>query len=250
MGKSKNRILRLKCFTVRDDQCAMKVGTDALVLGAWAQLPPAGRPVLDIGTGCGILALMAAQRAPDSQIVAVEVDPAAAAQAAENVRTSPWASQIAVHQRDFLEFVQLGPYRSVFGAIWVNPPYFREKPTSPDPARTRARHESALPLVDWLPACTKVLGEEGSLSVVWPVERERELVEVADSAGFVLTRRLYIRGRSERPVIRLAATFIQGQGPAHPTTEEVTVETGLREDGTPRRGEAYTALLEPFVLEV
>jgi hypothetical protein len=95
-----------------------------------------------------------------------------------------------------------------------------------------------------------VFGEEGSLSVVWPVERERELVEVADSAGFVLTRRLYIRGRSERPVIRLAATFIQGQGPAHPTTEEVTVETGLREDGTPRRGEAYTALLEPFVLEV
>jgi len=228
----------------------MKVGTDALVLGAWAQLPPAGRPVLDIGTGCGILALMAAQRAPDSQIVAVEVDPAAAAQATENFLASPWASRIAVHKKDFLEFVQHEDYRGAFGAIWVNPPYFREKPPSPDPARARARHESALPLVAWLPACTKVLGEEGSLSVVWPVEREQELVNVADAAGFVLTRRLYLRGRSERPIIRIAATFIQGQGPASPSTEEVTIETELCENGMPQHGDAYKTLLAPFVLEV
>lgn len=250
MGKSKNRELRLKCFTVRDDRCAMKVGTDALVLGAWAQLPPTGMPVLDIGTGCGILALLAAQRAPDSSVVAIEVDEEAAKQARRNAALSPWPSRISVQHVDFFDFVRLEAFRNHFGAIWVNPPYFREKPTSPDPARTRARHESALPLVDWLPACTRVLGKEGSLSVVWPVDREQELIDVADSAGLSLCRRLYIRGRFDRPVIRLAATFIQGFGPATPTTEEITVETGLRENGMPLRSEAYKALLAPFVLQV
>ena len=247
MGKSKNRILRLKQFSVRDDRCAMKVGTDALILGAWAELPAPGLPMLDVGTGSGILALMAAQRSLEGPIIAVELDSEAAAQARENVGASPFASRIRVEEVDFLQFAQNSPWAGRCGAVWLNPPYFRDKPASPDPARTRARHESALPLVDWFPACARLLTATGSVSVVWPIEREEELIHVASGSGFSAVRLLAIRGRSDGPVIRLAAVFSRNPiGDVH--RNELSIEERERTDGPPLRSAAYLNLLEPFVL--
>ena len=247
MGKSKNRLLRLKHFDVRDDRCAMKVGTDALILGAWAELPPAGGRLLDVGTGSGILALMAAQRASSASIIAIELDPDAAQQARENADASPFSARLAVVEEDFLAYAA-GQNAGTFDAVWLNPPYFRDKPASPDPARTRARHESSLPLKAWFPACARLLSEAGSLSVVWPKERETELLAAAAHAGFAPHRLLYLRGHANGPIIRLAAVLTRRSNPPC-SVSEVSLETEIRKDGPPRRSAAYLALLADFVLE-
>ena len=248
MGKSQNRELRLKQFSVRDDRCAMKVGTDALVLGAWAALPAEGASVLDVGTGSGILAMMAAQRCPKSEVVAVELDPDAASQARENVAQSPFQARILVVEEDFLQFAVRPELAGTFGAVWANPPYFRDKPASPDPARTRARHESALPLAAWLPACVSLLTATGTVSLVWPIDRELELHHIAREAGFHAVRSLRIHGRSDRPPIRVAVTF--ARTPADAATEEMLcVELGDRAKGFPQRSADYLTLLSPFVLD-
>jgi len=247
MGKSKNRVLRLKQFDVRDDRCAMKVGTDALILGAWATVPAAGERLLDVGTGSGILALMAVQRAPEASVVAVELDPEAAAQARENAAASPFAPRIRVVEEDFLAFAAAQAAAS-FEAVWLNPPYFRDKPASPDPARTRARHESSLPLIRWFPACSRLLSAGGTLSVVWPKERETELFGAAALEGFSPERLLQLRGHSDGDVIRLAAVFSRASA-QRCEVSEISLETALRGDGPPRRSDAYFELLSEFVLE-
>ena len=136
-------------FVVHDDRCAMKVGTDGVLLGAWAQLcadslahqakdcespllstqnPLCAPRVLDVGCGCGLIALMLAQRFPDSRLVALEIEPEAAAQAAENVNQSPFAAQIEVRCGDFLHDDYEGALRKgeLFDAIVSNPPFFEE----------------------------------------------------------------------------------------------------------------------------
>ena len=113
---------RFKQFHVNHDRCAMKVGTDGVLLGAWADVHSA-QQILDLGTGSGLIALMLAQRsAAESQIHAVELDPAAAQQAQENVAASPWAEKVRVYQQDVFTFCQQTPVK--FDLIVANPPYF------------------------------------------------------------------------------------------------------------------------------
>ena len=114
-----NPYFQFKQFTVWHDRCAMKVGTDAVLLGSWIHVENAQR-LLDVGCGCGLIALMAAQRCPEGKIVAIEIDPDAAQQAKENVQSSPWADRIQVIQEDFAKFTD----ENKFDVIFSNPPYF------------------------------------------------------------------------------------------------------------------------------
>lgn len=133
-----NPYFKFKQFTVYHDKCAMKVGTDGVLLGAWCDVAGARR-VLDVGTGTGLIALMIAQRS-EARITALDVDAAAVEQARENCSASPWAERIDVEQADFCS------YRpdALFDCIVSNPPYFVEDVHCPDKQRNMARHTAGL----------------------------------------------------------------------------------------------------------
>ena len=145
MGKSGNRQVQFKQFTVRDERCAMKVGTDALILGAWCEVEEASS-VLDIGSGSAIVALMLAQRAKDAQVVAVELEQSAFGQGCENVEQSPFFGRIQCVHQEIQEFSHDPHWQDSFDVVVSNPPFFHGKPKSPDPSRNMARHDDTLPL--------------------------------------------------------------------------------------------------------
>ena len=136
-------MFRFKQFAVRQDRCPMKVGTDGVLLGAWAEVRPGDRRMLDVGTGTGLIALMLAQRSA-ARITAVDVDAECATQAAENFAASPWADRldavaVAVQRYDPVER---------FDLIVSNPPYYVDSLLSPDEGRNTARHAAGLPPVE------------------------------------------------------------------------------------------------------
>jgi tRNA1Val (adenine37-N6)-methyltransferase len=132
-----NDYFQFKQFRIDQSDCAQKVSTDACLLGATVDLTNATH-ILDLGTGTGLLALMAAQRAPNAKIEAIEIDLAAAAQAATNVAASPWADRIWVHALSLASYAASLP--PSFSHIICNPPFFRRSLAPPDVARATARH--------------------------------------------------------------------------------------------------------------
>ena len=170
-----------KQFVVRQDRCAMKVGTDGVALGAWA--PVAGaRRILDIGTGTGLIALMLAQRTqPDCQIVAVELDAAAAAQAAENIAASPWADRISV-VTGALQQLHSAP----FDLIVSNPPYFPHGQQFVSATRQQARHTSTLDHPSLLEHALRLLAPNGRIALILPVAQARELIWIAEQMDLFL----------------------------------------------------------------
>ena len=152
----------------------MKVGTDGTLLGAWAH---GGRTVLDIGTGTGLIALMMAQRFPQSQVTAIDIDEDAVAQARENVVASPFADRISVVLGDIRNTNHTnGQTLCVnYEAIVVNPPYFIESLECPDDQRTTARHTSSLSYRDLMGAACRLLADDGELSVVIPFDCKARL---------------------------------------------------------------------------
>ena len=133
-----NTGFRFKQFQVNHDRCAMKVGTDGILLGAWADVTQA-KQILDLGCGSGLIALMLAQRSSaESKICAVEIDPAAAQQARENTLASPWKDKIQVYRQDIDSFC--AQVESHFDLIVANPPYFEAGVACRDDERNTARY--------------------------------------------------------------------------------------------------------------
>ena len=153
-----------KRFVVYHDRCAMKVGTDGVLLGAWTDVSQSTR-ILDIGTGTGLIALMLAQRS-DARITAVDIDENAYGQAMDNILLSPWKSRIRVMRQDIREYC---PEQS-FDCIVSNPPYFANSLKSPQKRRNTARHTDSLSFYDLLRSVSELLTPEGAFSVVLPYE--------------------------------------------------------------------------------
>ena len=161
-----NPYFKFKQFTVWHDKCAMKVGTDGVLLGAWASVKDANR-LLDIGTGTGLVALMLAQRSlPDARITALEIDKDACEQAKENVLRSPWSNRITVWQGDFREI----HFEEKFDVIVSNPPYFVNSLVCPDSQRTMARHTHTLTYEELLKGVSLLLATDGTFTMIMPYE--------------------------------------------------------------------------------
>ena len=152
-------------FSIRQDRCAMKVGTDGVLLGAWVPVEGA-KSMLDIGAGTGLISLMLAQRSQEAKVTAVEVDEHAARQAIENAAASPFASQIVVEQQSIQDFSrqQVGP----FDLIVSNPPFFSGGVISEQEGRASVRHTVKLSHQDLLRSVQKLLTEEGSFCLILP----------------------------------------------------------------------------------
>lgn len=171
-----NSYFNFKQFTIWQDQCAMKVTTDGCLFGAWAarmireQNDNPGY-CLDIGTGTGLLSLMVAQQNPGITIEAVEIDAAAATQANNNIKSSPWQNQITVTTGDIreLEFAQQ------FDVIISNPPFYENELKGKDEKKNKAHHDGSLLLTELLAVARRHLKPNGSLYMLAPFKRETEI---------------------------------------------------------------------------
>lgn len=242
-----NQGFRCKQFFIAHDQCAMKVGTDSLLLGAWALLPEhqQAKPCLDIGSGSGLLALMLAQRLQvKSQtrfVCAVEIDASAAEQAAQNVALSPWANQIQVIQGDILTYAQQDHHVARFELVLSNPPYFEQSLKSTDEKRALARHTDSLPLPKLLEVSSRLASPTGSFALVLPVQTAREVVEQAPRFGWYLQRWCEV---SENPRKKVKLALMQF-GREVTAIERTTL---FIRDEASNYSEAYRALLADFYL--
>lgn len=189
-----------KQFSLQQGDCAMKVGTDSVLLGAWASIPAQGN-ILDIGAGTGILSLMAAQRSQHARITGIEIARDAARQAQENVARSPWSARIEIINGDFTLWVD--KTELMFDSILSNPPYFEQSLLSTDPARTTARHTTALRYEQIFDLSRQLLLSHGTLSLVIPVEAYRHVDETAMLYGWGASRLTQIRTTATKAPKRL-----------------------------------------------
>lgn len=210
-------VFRFKQFSLRHDRCAVKVGTDAVLLGAWTDFSMVKR-ILDIGTGCGVLALIAAQNNPNAMIDAVEIDDAAAEQAAENFTASPWPDRLRAHRMD----VRRLKSGELYDLIICNPPYYEGEAPSPDDRRALAKHSGELSFPELIDAVDRLLSPEGRFNVVLPLNREREFTVLAAERSLHIARRCSVRYLASRPPKRVMLELRWG-GIEH-TDEEVVVE--------------------------
>ncbi|MEH8016126.1 methyltransferase [Rheinheimera muenzenbergensis] len=189
-----------KKFYVAHDQCAMKVGTDGLLLGAFAPLPPAGSAILDIGAGSGLISLMLAQRSLGANLIdAVELDHAAATQAAQNVANSPWPSAVQLIRGDILTYRSDKRYRLIVS----NPPFFQQALAAKDVRRQLARHNDSLPFAALLDKAAELLTDHGVFTLILPLTGAEQLITLATATGWHLAQRCEVRSTALKPAQRL-----------------------------------------------
>lgn len=201
--RKKNQNFQFKRFTVEHAGSAMKVGTDGVLIGCWADVEGA-RTLLDIGTGSGVIALILAQRSsPDAVIHAVETEPEAAEQARRNVMASPWPDKIQVHPLRIQEFRPT----IKFDHIITNPPFFVNSFLPPDKRRKEARHAASLSFADLIAAVVDLLSPDGKFSLIIPPVEGAVLREYALQKGLYCSRLWEFRPRPEKRIERWLMEF-------------------------------------------
>ena len=200
-----------KQFKIHQDKCAMKVGTDGVLLGAWADTEGA-HSILDIGTGTGVIAIMLAQKtervSPQEETVlvhAVEIDDAAVEQARNNMADAPFASRLTVFHDSIQEFAKKHAIK--YDLVVSNPPFFTGGTLSSNGDKTNVRHTVKLPHGDLLNATRELLHKDGRFCVILPLIEGLRFIEIARSYGFYLTRRSDVRPKQDKGIERLLLQF-------------------------------------------
>lgn len=230
-----NDYFKFKKFTIQQGKCAMKVGTDGTLLGAWAQ---GGRHILDIGSGTGLVAMMMAQRFPEARIVGVEIDSDAALQARENVEASPFSSQIDVICADVRNYQN----ERLFDAIVSNPPYFDLSLKCPDKQRAMARHSLSLGYDDLMSVTNRLLTDNGILTVIVPLEYKGRMEAEAALTGFHKARECAVKTTPNKPPKRYLLAFSRHQ------TTNMKQQEGIIEISPGIRSDWYKSLTKDFYL--
>ncbi|WP_420154831.1 tRNA1(Val) (adenine(37)-N6)-methyltransferase [Siphonobacter sp.] len=236
---ARHSYFRFKQFTIWQDQTAMKVCTDACVLGAWTPVQESHR-ILDIGTGTGLLPLMLAQRltAP-YHIHAVEIDPSSASQARTNVQESPFAETIHIYETAIQSFASEHPYDLIIS----NPPFFQNYLRSPNEGRNRAAHDERLSLAELAAAVDRHLAPEGRFAVLLPVFETDLLAKEIRPYGLHIRQQLALKNDPGKPTFRLLTLFTRQATPA-----EITPEVLCIRDETNEYTPDFVALLKDYYL--
>lgn len=191
---------RFKQFVIHQDRCAMKVGTDGVLLGAWASVEGA-QTALDIGTGTGLIAVMLGQRSTSVTIDAVEIDTDSCAQAQQNMEAAPWADRLRLIPSSIQEYAQTA--NQEYDLILSNPPFFTGGVLSDQQDRNQVRHTIKLSHADLLRSVRKLLKPEGRFCLILPLIEGLRFQELARSYQLYPTKILEVHPRPQKPVNRL-----------------------------------------------
>lgn len=220
-------LFQFKQFALAQDQCAMKVGTDAVLLGAWANFDGCEH-LLDVGAGTGILSLMCAQRFPELQISAVELDPKAAQQAAQNFERSKWANRLEVYEKD------LQDVEGAYDGFISNPPYFPYHNPTSQQGRDNARQQSTISLDVLFGCCARMAASNAKMAVVYPFDQRAELLLAAWRKGWYKQEELVVHPSPGQMPKRVLVAF--ARRPARPQASSSMIvrnsDGGYHEDYT------------------
>lgn len=200
----KAKPFHFKQFLIHHDQCAMKVGTDGVLLGAWANVLE-DEHVLDIGTGSGLISIMLAQRNATAHITGIEIDESAARQALSNASLSPWKERLEMLHFSFQDFISMTEKK--FNHIVSNPPFFQEGTNTSSKERNMARQTVSLTFEEIISGANQLLLENGKLSIILPVAESRLFYKIAIQYGFNLNRKLNVKSKKEKNIERILMEF-------------------------------------------
>lgn len=243
MTKKKSRF-RFKQFEMDHFSSSMRIGVDAVLLGAWAGAegfrPSPGSRMLDVGCGCGVIALMLAQRFGDCFVDAVDIHHESVAEAEGNFLNSPWRERLAVTEGSFPSAIPSG---TGYSLIVSNPPYFDSGIQNPDTPRLVARHQGVLSPFSLLTDGKRFLEPGGRIAMILPVQFGRGVEEAGISAGLSLTRSCLVRGLPHLAPKRILMEFTAATTVSGPQCSELTLE---KSPGVPTP--EYRSLCAPFYL--
>lgn len=232
-----NSWFRFKEFTINQEKSAFKVGTDGVLMGAYADTANSGC-ILDVGTGTGLIALMMAQRC-EAEIVAIEPDHDSFIQACENIEGSRWSDRIKVIETTFQNFNDARK----FDLIVTNPPYFSDSVRNPDSRKAAARHDDMLSSDDILKNSCRLLSEHGKLQLIMPYPEGNVFIAEAAGYGLYCIDIMKIRPLPTSEVRRLILTFSREK--VKPAEKFLTIERGKRHDFT----DEYKSLTGKYYLK-
>ncbi len=200
-----NKIFSFKQFEVHQERCAMKIGTDAVLLGAWTSIDINPYSILDIGAGTGILALMLAQRSSAALIDAIEIDADAYEQCVENFEHSTWSDRLFCYHASLEEFVEEAEDK--YDLIISNPPFYSNSFKSENEQRDLARFVDALPFRHLIESVSKLLSKEGVFTVIIPLSEEKDFLVLASKEHLFAKKILHVRGTTTSEIKRSLIEF-------------------------------------------
>ncbi len=239
-----SNVFRFKQFVIAQDQCAMKVGTDGILLAAWAKVEEV-RQILDIGTGTGLIALMLAQRQTQAQIIGVEIDQGAAEQAQNNVAASPFLDRVKIIQGSIQDYTQTAG--GTFDLIVSNPPFFTGGVISEQEGRASVRHTVKLSHQDLLRSVQRLLAPEGSFCLVLPWLEGLRFVELAKSYQLYTWQKIKVSPSPEKSPNRLLLSLRKTPPPGD-MPEDGALSIYARGGADSPRSAAYQKLTADFFI--
>jgi len=226
---------RFKQFDVYHSRSAMKVGTDAVLLAAWARVENAAH-ILDVGTGTGLIAIMCAQRNASALIDAIEIDEGGAQDARENFLRCPWHARLKLHEGDYLKIVS----EKKFDLIISNPPYFSQSLRASNPSRNAARHDDSLPMEAFLKQTKRLLQPHGVVALVLPIGAFERWTEAAAQVGMHIVRVCHVFTSAQKQATRVLLELECNEN------EEPEIQSLLIQDRNGEKSESYKELTRAF----
>lgn len=235
-------MFQFKQFSLEQNRCAMKIGTDGVLLGAWTPIEHNPYSILDIGTGTGIIALMLAQRSQAAQIDALEIDEEAYEQATDNFENSPWNDRLFCFHAGLDEFME--EPEDEYDLIVSNPPFHQEDYKSNNEQRDLARFQDAMPFEDLIEAADLLLSENGIFAVIIPFKEEEKFLNLAHEYELYPVKITRVKGTPTTEIKRSLLAFSRNQTTDFPV-DELIIETA-RHQYTPD----YIELTKDFYLKM
>jgi len=233
-------VFKFKEFSVKHGKSAMKIGTDAVLLGAWTRLENSINSILDIGAGSGVIALQMAQLYDAEIIDAIEVEPNAYEQCVENFENSPWSDRLFCYHSFFQEFVD--EIEEKYDLIISNPPFFTDSYKSNDPNRNQARQTVSLTFDELLSGVSKLLNSNGFFSVIIPFTEETKFIHIAQQYQLFPQKITRVKGNKDAKIKRSLLLF------SFNNTNDTKIDTLILEKERHVFTDAYKKIVAPFYL--
>lgn len=233
-------VFAFKQFKIKQDKCAMKVGTDAVLLGAWTNCGDA-KKILDVGTGTGVLALMLAQKS-EAQIWAIDIDKDSCTEAEENANNCLWKDRLHVLNISMQEFTKVNS--NDFDVIISNPPYFTDAYKAKELARNTARHTDELPFNQLIECVAKLLHDDGHFFSILPFSEAQQFISIASKNNLHLIKSTRVKTKPEKEPKRLLMMY--AKKPQTHQEDELIIELDERHHYT----KEYIQLTKDYYLDI